>query len=149
MTESMKNARSGRCESGRVAARWKGMPPVDGVDTGVALVTAIEICGETKAEWPDGVPVECPLTLASGLDDLLDAAPDLDLAAAALEAMDRQYEPSCDEDDVALAEAREAYLDRMGEAVCGADGTAPNPYRPQRMDRREREERRRLRRASS
>lgn len=94
--ESMINARAGRCTHGSVTTRWQGAPVADGVDTGMAALVAVEIGGEVKREWPSGILVECPLGLASALDDLLDAAPDLDLAAAVLEELDRQYEPCLD-----------------------------------------------------
>ena len=106
--EPRTNGRAGSCRVGAVAVRWKGVPPVDGVETGLAAVVAVEI-GDAAREWPDGgVPVECPLTLARALHDARAAAPDLGLQAALLDELDRQYEPSCDE---AVC----------GEAVCGEE----------------------------
>ena len=118
--ESKSNGRAGRCRVGDVLVRWKGLPPADGVDAGLAAVVAVEIGGGVAREWPDGVLVQCPLTLAGALHDARDAAPDLGLQAALLDELDRQYEPSCDEE---IAARDEEFLDGVGEAVCG--GEAP------------------------
>ena len=59
-------------------------PPVDGRQREGALVTAVRI-GDVGREFGDGVYVDCPLTLASALDELEDACPNGGLAGAALD----------------------------------------------------------------
>lgn len=119
MMESKSNGRSGRVEIGGVAVRWKGLPPTGGVDRGLALATAVEIDGELAREWPGGVCVECPLTLAGALHDLHDAAPDLALRAAALDELDRQYDAGEGRPETV---SRPGTVFGIGEAVCGGEG---------------------------
>ena len=84
MTEIDRNS----CVAGAVLVRFKAGPVVDGRQMPGALVTAVNatIDAETElvAEWPEGIYAECPVTLAEGLNALIDAAGHHALAEAAL-----------------------------------------------------------------
>ena len=58
--------------AGAVTVRFRGAPPLNGVAREGALVGSVEIHGEERATFPAGVYVARPLTLASGLDALID-----------------------------------------------------------------------------
>lgn len=79
-----RNAASGSSEAGRVLVEFERAPPVDGKQREGALVTAVRI-GDVERVDTDGVYVDCPLTLASALDELEDACPNGGLASAALD----------------------------------------------------------------
>ena len=74
--------------AGAVTVRFRGAPPLNGVAREGALVVSVEWGGEQRGYFSPGVYVECPLTLASGLDALLDCLGGRErLAAAALDAL--------------------------------------------------------------
>lgn len=88
-----RNAAFGSHEAGVVAVEFERAPVVDGRQQPGALVTRIverganpdgERVDRIMADWPDGVYVDCPLTLAEALNGLLDAVGHEALAEAAV-----------------------------------------------------------------